>query len=189
MCAITIATFSAYGQEKHEHNDKKENAVGKTNDTPVQTSTVVNPKVATSIKEIVGHYLHLKNALVADNGENAATAGKAMVESIGKLDKSLLTAEQKKIYEDIEDDAKEHAEHIGENASKIEHQREHFVMLSKDVYDLVKTFGAGQLLYKDFCPMANAGKGALWLSETKEIKNPYYGKKMLKCGSVKEEIK
>ena len=34
------------------------------------------------------------------------------------------------------------AEHIGENPDKLEHQREHFVMLSKDIYDLVKTFGS-----------------------------------------------
>ena len=45
-----------------------------------------------------------------------------------------------------------------------------------------------QTLYKDFCPMYSDGKGATWLSETKEIKNPYLGKKMPTCGSMKEEI-
>ena len=63
-------------------------------------------------------------------------------------------------------------------------------MLSKDIADLIKTFGnGGQTLYKDFCPMANDGKGAIWISEIKAIKNPYLGKKMTTCGSVKEEIK
>ena len=57
------------------------------------------------------------------------------------------------------------------------------------MYDMVKAFGGGQLLYQDFCPMYNNQKGAAWLSETKEIKNPYLGKKMPTCGSVKEEIK
>ncbi len=37
--------------------------------------------------------------------------------------------------------------------------------------------------------MANDGKGAIWLSEVKEIKNPYLGSKMPDCGSVKETIK
>jgi hypothetical protein len=36
---------------------------------------------------------------------------------------------------------KEHAEHIGDNSGKIEHQREHFAMLSKDINDFVQTFG------------------------------------------------
>ena len=95
-----------------------------------------------------------------------------------------------KSYMDLADDLKEHAEHIGANAGKIAHQREHFVMLSKDVADLIKTFGnGGQTLYKDFCPMANNGKGAIWISELKEIKNPYQGSKMLTCGSVKETLK
>lgn len=75
------------------------------------------------------------------------------------------------------------------NGGKIAHQREHFELLSKDIYDLVKTFGAGQVLYKVYDSMFNSGKGAFWLSETKEIKNPYMGKAMLTSGSIKEEIK
>ncbi len=124
-----------------------------------------------------------------DNGNEAASAGNAFVTSMDKMEKNSLTADKKKKWDDIADDAKEMAEHIGKNAGDIEHQREHFDMLSTDMYDMVKTFGAGQALYQDFCPMYNNKKGATWLSETKEIKNPYLGKKMPTCGSVKEEIK
>ncbi|MBK9327938.1 MAG: DUF3347 domain-containing protein [Sphingobacteriales bacterium] len=146
-------------------------------------------KTTGTIKEIVGDYLQLKNAFTNDNTNNAATAGKALEAAFKAFDKSALTAEQKKIFEDIEDDAREHAEHIGANSGNIAHQREHFDLLSKDMYDLVKAFGAGQTLYKDFCPMYNDNKGAIWLSETKDIKNPYYGKAMSSCGTVKEELK
>ena len=45
------------------------------------------------------------------------------------------------------------------------------------------------MIYKDFCPMYNDNKGAIWLSESKEIKNPYFGKSMSTCGTVKEELK
>ncbi len=127
--------------------------------------------------------------MVKDDGKDAASGGKQIAEALAKIDKSNLSVEQKKVYEDLEADAKEHAEHISTNATKISHQREHFDMLSQDVYDLVKAFPAGQTLYQDHCPMYNDGKGAIWLSETKEIKNPYYGKKMITCGSVKETIK
>jgi hypothetical protein len=37
--------------------------------------------------------------------------------------------------------------------------------------------------------MSNNGKGAFWISETKEIKNPYMGKAMFTSGSIKEELK
>ena len=105
------------------------------------------------------------------------------------FDKKGLTTEQKKTFEDVANDATEHAEHIGKNGGNLAHQREHFEMLSKDMYDLVKAFGGGQVLYKDFCPMYNNGKGAFWISEIKEIKNPYLGKAMPTCGSIKEELK
>lgn len=143
----------------------------------------------TSVKDILEHYLHIKNALAKDNSKEAATGGTAMMESFAKFDQSKLTAEQKKAYEDIAGDAKEHAEHIGKSGDKIDHQREHFASLSKDVYDFVKAMGGGQTLYQDYCPMYNNNKGATWISETKEISNPYLGTKMPTCGSVKETIK
>ncbi len=173
----------------HVQHDKKGSAAVKTKADTISTPRVVDAKVAASIKGIVDHYLQLKNALTNDKTKDAAAAGKEIVDVMGTMDKSLLTADQKKLYEDVEDDAREHAEHIGANGGNIAHQREHFDMLSKDVYDLVKAFGGGQVLYKDFCPMYNGNKGAMWLSETKAIKNPYYGKKMLTCGSVQEDMK
>ena len=153
------------------------------------TSSASISKEDGAMKEMVAQYLQIKNALVNDNGKDAASAGNAFVASMGKMDAKSLPADKKKIWENLADDAKEMAEHIGKNADMIEHQREHFDMLSNDMYDMVKAFGVGQTLYQDHCPMYNNNKGAYWLSETKEIKNPYLGKKMPVCGSVKEEIK
>lgn len=154
------------------------------------TYTNVDVKAAVSIKEIIGHYLHVKNALASDNASEAASGAKAIGKAMSGLDKSLLSADQKKLYDGIEEDLKEHAEHIGKNGDNIKHQREHFLMMSNDVYDLVKAFGGGQILYHDHCPMYNEDKGgAMWLSETKEVKNPYFGSEMPKCGSVEEIIK
>ena len=124
-----------------------------------------------------------------DIATEAAKAGTALEATFKNFEKSALTEALKKTYEDVEADAIEHAEHIGANGGNIEHQREHFEMLSKDIYNLIKTFGSGQVLYKDFCPMYNNGKGAFWLSETKEIQNPYFGKEMLNCGTITEELK
>ena len=43
-------------------------------------------------------------------------------------------------------------------------------------------------IYKQYCPMAFNGKGGYWLSDSKEVRNPYYGDKMLKCGTVDKEL-
>ena len=131
--------------------------------------------------------MSLKNALTKDDSKGAAKSGNDLVSTLGKVDMNSISKEQMKSYMDIADDAKEHAEHIGSNGSDIAHQREHFVLLSKDINDLITTFGTNQKLYQDFCPMADDNKGAIWISETKEIKNPYFGSQMATCGSIKKE--
>lgn len=191
IIAITAASCNNGSNNATEKNINKDDTTQGNNTSANESATSNNAdaKVDGSMKEMVSQYLQMKNALANDNGKDAASAGNAFVESMGKMEKTSLTMEKKKIWDNLSDDAKEMAEHIGENADKIEHQREHFEMLSTDMYDMVKTFGAGQTLYQDFCPMYNGEKGATWLSETKEIKNPYLGKKMPTCGEVKEEIK
>ena len=141
-----------------------------------------------SIEPIVKNYLALKNALVADNDKGASNAGKQLLAILKNIDIDGIPLEKQKEYKEIADNAKENAEHIGDNAGKIDHQREHLASLSKDVSDLITLFGSSQKLYQDHCPMFNDGKGAVWISETKAIKNPYYGNQMLSCGSVKKEF-
>jgi len=167
--------------------NKEVETVNTSTNTPETATVKVNPN-SFSIKEIVTDYLSLKNALTKDDSNATADAGKALAETLGKIDMKKLSGEQMKTYMDIADDVKEHAEHIGGNAGNIAHQREHFVLLSKDINDLIKTFGTEQKLYQDFCPMADEGKGAIWISEVKEIKNPYFGSEMLTCGSVRNEF-
>ncbi|SNZ01326.1 DUF3347 domain-containing protein [Flagellimonas pacifica] len=135
---------------------------------------------------IIGHYIKLKNALVADSKEGAAEEGENLLSALNDFDQGKFTGEQQKELRDIIEDASEHAEHIAK--SPLGHQREHFDVLSKDVIDLIAITGTDKTLYQDFCPMYNNNKGAQWLSENKEIKNPYYGSKMLSCGSLEKQI-
>lgn len=182
---VVAATFTACNNNGDQSRETIKNI-----DTDQTDTAASNPEVKTaSATKVITSYLQLKNALADDNAKDAATAGKAVSETIQKIDAASFTGEQKKVFDYLKEDIKEHGEHIGSNGDKIAHQREHFDMMSKDVYDLVKVFGSEQTLYKDRCPMYNDGKSADWLSEVKEIKNPYLVKKMPTCGTVKEEIK
>ena len=163
-------------------------SVESTKESQESTPPVESGTSTSAISGIVNGYLKLSDALAQDNDKNAAEAGKGIVEAMNSLDKSSLTSEQIKVYSEIEESAKEHAEHISKNVGNLKHQREHFDMLSNDVYDLVKTFGAGQTLYQANCPMYNNNKGANWLTASKEIKNPYMGSEMSTCGTIKEEL-
>ncbi|MGF7080929.1 DUF3347 domain-containing protein [Mucilaginibacter sp. UYCu711] len=194
MCMLSIASFAILAcNNTSKSSTTNTDTTGIINPSSAAMSTTakggVDPKTTASVKEMVGNYLQLKNALTKDNSSDAATAGKALSTGFAKLDQSLLTTTQKKSFTDIADDAKEMAGHIGMSGGKLPHQREHFDMLSKDMYDLVKLFGAAQPLFVDHCPMYNDKKGAVWLSETKEIKNPYMGSGMSTCGTIQEELK
>ena len=140
------------------------------------------------VNDVIISYINLKNKLVNDDTNGAADKAKLLLASFNRFNTNVLDPKQKKEYLDIAESAKENAEHIGDNAGKLDHQREHFVLLSKDTNDLINLFGTKQKLYQDFCPMADDGKGAIWISETKEIKNPYLGAKMPTCGSIKNEF-
>lgn len=194
LIVFTACNNSGSKSEHEGHDMNKDTAkhVSTADDKDVKIIAVaytnVEAKAGASIKEIVGDYLHIKNALANDNASEAANGAKAMDGAIGKLDKSLLTAEQKTAYDANEAEMKEHAEHIAKNGDNIKHQRSHFAGLSEVVYDLVKNFGAGLPVYHDHCPMARDNQGAMWISEMKEVKNPYFGSQMLKCGTVEEVI-
>jgi len=198
ISAILFAACNSGGNKKEQEGnnmstDTTQHAVT-TDDKEIKEVAVtysnVDAKAAASFREIVSHYLHIKNALTNDNAGEAANGAKAMGKALNKLDKSLFTAEQKAVYDQDEEELKEHTEHIGKNGDNIKHQRSHFSMMSEVMYNLVKSFGGGQPIYHEHCPMYNKDKGgAMWLSETKEVKNPYFGSEMPKCGSVEEIIK
>ncbi|MGA1544293.1 MAG: efflux RND transporter periplasmic adaptor subunit [Saprospiraceae bacterium] len=68
----------------------------------------------------------------------------------------------------------------------LEGLRNEFAGFSDQMTSLVGTFELGEAeVYVDFCPMAMNDQGAYWLSEFKNIENPYFGSAMLTCGLVK----
>lgn len=135
---------------------------------------------------IIDAYLSVKNGLVSDDGESTAKAALRLMESLDNVKKEVSKDNEKEVSEILES-IKENAEHISTNASEIAHQREHFLVLSRDVKDLISIMGTPKSLYQEFCPMYK-NDGGMWLSDKKEIENPYFGASMLNCGSVQEEI-
>jgi len=142
--------------------------------TTVMAQTAVSfkdAKMETAYKD----YIQLKNALVASKADEAK-------EAAGKLKTSLASVKEGK-------NAMTEATKISKAAS-LDEIRKAFASLSNEMKTVVKTsqLSKGEL-YLEYCPMANNNTGAYWLSNEKEIKNPYFGDKMLKCGSVKETIR
>lgn len=154
----------------HHDNEKKEAIMSSNQDGNTEA--------------VLKDYFNLKDVLVNDDESKAKEFGATLAKSLVNLDFSSYTETQKTELKDIVKDALEHAEHIAK--SPIGHQREHFKVLSKDVIDMVAITGTKNTLYQQFCPMYEGGSA--WLSMSKDVKNPYYGGKMLTCGKVQKEI-
>lgn len=127
------------------------------------------------LNAVYQHYIHLTTALV--NGDMAEAKVAATAITLGSKSLSngaALTALATKIGA----------------AANLEVQRTLFAELSNDFIARVKQAGltSGEI-YVEYCPMALNDKGASWLSNQKDIKNPYFGESMLTCGEVKETIK
>lgn len=143
---------------------------------------------ASQLKAVFDNYFALKDALVKTDGNTAAAKGAALLTALEAVEMGKLKIEEHTSWMKVEKSLKTAAGQIKENKD-IERQREHFISLSANMYDLVKSAKPPETVYYQFCPMANDGKGANWLSKEPAIKNPYYGSQMLSCGKVVETIK
>lgn len=139
------------------------------------------------LSEVFSSYFALKDALAKDDGNTASKEAKALYKAIDNAPMDKMTPEQHTAWMKWQQKLSYDAEHI-KGVTETEHQREHFVSLSKNMYEVVKVFKMDMTVYYDYCPMANDGKGANWLSLQEKISNPYMGKKMLTCGKVQETI-
>lgn len=147
----------------------------------------VNAQTKTNINQVLNTYITLKDALVKTDAAAASVFAKDLLASIDGVNMNELNTETHTQWMKVVNDLKEDAEHINES-KEITHQRDHFVSLSTNLYSVIKVSKLGTPVYYEFCPMANKGKGANWLSLENKIKNPYYGNQMLTCGKVVETI-
>lgn len=171
----------------------KKSMMNKEGQTEEKDSSQVNFEAPAEFKaqlhKVVNQYLSLKDALVEDKAEKAMQSAQSMLANLSKVDMQLLQGEAHMQWMKLAQSMKASLEQIKET-SDIETQRAAFVSLSNKLVSSVKLYGLEkEVIYVQRCPMANNDKGAKWLSNSKEIRNPYFGEAMLKCGEVISEIK
>jgi hypothetical protein len=143
------------------------------------------PTASLTTNKVLTAYIGIKNALVADNSKLANQRAKEFTAALKEVAPVQLTDSQKKVWDSYSEKLRFDGEHISES-DKIAHQREHFTSLSKNMIEVVKGLKLNSMaVYEQYCPM----KKASWLSETTAVRNPFYGKSMEDCGSVKQTFK
>jgi hypothetical protein len=196
LSAIAVLSFASCGNptSKQENTSKGET----NNNAPSEEladAKIVKPsfantdaKLKAQVQHMYNAYLLMQTALVNNKSTEATTRAKSISQLISSFDAADLPAEQKQAYEAHAAKIQELAMSIA-NTQDIKSQRTSFSPFSNQVYELVMAFGNDQPVYQAHCPMAFDGKGASWLSDKTEIRNPYYGDEMLECGEVINIVK
>ncbi len=125
---------------------------------------------------VIGAYLLLKDALVKSDAEESKRRATTLAERLAAAENAAASELQASVQAFV--------------ASKnLKEQRQHFFTLSNAMIAFVEAGGkAPGALYVQHCPMAFDFTGADWISNTREIRNPYFGDEMLTCGFVKSEL-
>ncbi len=133
-------------------------------------------------------YISLKDAFVDTDPAAVKAAAAKTQESLSKVDMMLLTGVAHNDWMTFSGGLEAALKEI-RSTNDIDVQRASFSKLSDDLYKSIKAYGlGGATAFYEFCPMAFDNQGAHWISEAAEIRNPYFGDKMLSCGSVEEKL-
>ncbi len=187
LIAIIVASFVSCRKEKKTEEKKETEPVyvkkeveeeipefEDINKTDTKSEVTFADK---QIGDIYNQYLNVKRALVNSSAKMVQIEAKRFRKLI--YDTKELELEQLKATVELVSLTKE-----------ITKQRDFFIAITEEIEKLLShaKIESGEI-YKQFCPMAFDGMGGYWFSDSEEIRNPYYGDKMLKCGSVQKTIK
>lgn len=158
-------------------------------DQPAEKAmTARSDDFGSQLATVTDHYLALKDALVEADGQSAAGHATAMRTALAAVNGESLSGDKAGKW--TADKATLAAAIDGVvGADNVEAMRAAFQALSNAMIETARTYGpAERTLYVQHCPMAFNNAGADWLSADKQVVNPYFGDRMLHCGSVTETI-
>lgn len=138
----------------------------------------VSENFSKGFNQLADYYFELKNQLASDQWKVNTKIWAGIRNSLKLMENEGKTTIQPSVWLGVLSDL--------EKSKGIKEARVNFNSLSELILEANETYGlANRVVYKDYCPMAFGDEGAYWLSEKKEILNPYFGASMLTCGEVK----
>lgn len=125
------------------------------------------------IASVYDQYNKIKTALVNSDPKTAKMVAVELIKSAGPELESTGLRESLSVLA---------------NTQNIDEQRKSFSAFTAVVKNMLEGKVSSGTIYYDYCPMAFNGKGGYWLANEEEIQNPYFGDKMLNCGTIEEEL-
>jgi len=183
VTAVLLFNFTvASAHEGHDHSDD----MGMSDDiTAFPGKSELTPERDKALGEVIHAYLQIRKALSKDSLDGISeTAGEMadIADDASSKIKAMKTAHSKYTHKlhSFLDKLVRHADKLkGNDIGKV---RKQFLMLSEDVFNLVKIYGKpksvkADSLYGYYCTMFPG----YWVQENNDVGNPFYGSKMLKC--------
>jgi Cu(I)/Ag(I) efflux system membrane fusion protein len=135
-----------------------------------KASPLADPAETAALRRILEAYLPLAKALADDDDTTAKNAAMHLAQT--------TSGELKPLAEAVA------------SAAEITARRVAFKPLSDALIAQIREHGLDAVgnAYVVHCPMAFDDAGADWLSAKPEIRNPYYGDRMLTCGTVTDTL-
>jgi len=159
-----------------------------TKDHSMHSNNITEMLEISPLSSVYDSYFEVIDALVKTDGAMASANAKTLLTAINDVEMDKLSMDVHNIWMKNLETLKKETQAIA-NSKDVEKQRNYLDSLSKSLYEMMKVSKQETPTYYQFCPMANDGKGANWLSKEETIKNPYYGSQMLSCGKTVETIK
>jgi hypothetical protein len=183
VLVVSLVIYLLVGR-KEEARDEKPVAITNTNNSAAFNA---------SYQSMLTAYYSLKDALVAGDTTKATTASQQLAQAASAVKLDELTADTTGL---VKENARSFTSNISSSASAVseasglEAKRKEFETITDPLWNLTRTVNYDeQQVYYQYCPMAFDDRGAYWLSNETAILNPYFGDKMLRCGSVEDSLR
>ena len=182
------------GMLNMEHNHGSTGSAGNVMEAgsgPMNTenaSAEIDPEFKNQLQNAYKAYIDMKNAYVDSDPGQIKKEAEKLNTKLMSVDMELLKGDSHMKWMNLLDIMQKAISTI-DHAGDLPQQRIAFAQFNDAFYNTLEFFGlqSGKVYYQ-YCPMANGDKGAYWLSEIKEIRNPYFGDEMLSCGETRETL-
>ena len=156
-----------------------------------ESSSITPEQFRIQLAAVLKDYVVIKNALIKGDNSLAKDNLDRFNNSIQKVDMKLLKGNEHMTWMGQLKEINSALKSL-KDADDIEESRLNFSKLSEQIIIITEQYKPlidnSKDVYKHHCPMANGGKGANWLSFEENVRNPYFGDKMLKCGNSEKLV-
>lgn len=183
LVILGIAGWMIWGGSKETRSEEKQKPLKLAENTNAFNS---------SFGVMLDAYFKLKDALVASDTAKASAAAMELATAADSLKIDEIKADTMGV---LKLTAQEYAGTINGSAkglageNSLEAKRQEFKMITDALYVLFQTVRYDeQKIYWIHCPMAFNNTGAYWINQDSTVRNPYFGDKMLTCGTVEGQL-